>query len=58
MKLYTIKQVAEIMQVDRSTVSRWIKTGQLKHIKINDRNKKINEEKLKDLLKQGGKNNG
>lgn len=58
MKLYTIKQVAEIMQVDRSTVSRWIKTGQLKHIKINDRNKRISEEQLNAFLKQGGKNNG
>ena len=58
MKLYTINQIAEIMQVNRNTVSRWIKNGQLKSIKINDKNVRISEEQLNDFLNKGGANNG
>lgn len=54
MKLYTINEIAELMKVNRNTVSRWIKNGQLKAIKINEKNVRISEKQFNDFLEKGG----
>jgi excisionase family DNA binding protein len=39
-KLLTIKEVAALWRVDRSTVWRWIKLGRLRALRIGDKNAK------------------
>lgn len=55
-KYYTAKQVAEMLQVDINTISRWVTQKKLEVTKINKRNFRISQKQLDNYLNnQGGK---
>lgn len=56
-KYYTIKQIAEILQVKTQTVSTWIRKGELKVTRINKRNVRISQSQLDEYLQTQGGNN-
>jgi len=49
-KMYDIKEVAEILQISTRTVSTYIRSGKLKAMKIGNK-WKIKEDDLKEFLK-------
>lgn len=51
-KVYTTKEVEQILKVERQAVMRYIKAGQLKATKIG-RSYRITEENLKEFLEHG-----
>lgn len=53
MPTYTIKQVAEELQVGVTTVKRWIKEGKTKVLRFGHRTVRITEEELDRIKKQG-----
>jgi len=36
-KYYTIRELAQLLRLDKSTIYRWIKSGKIRAIKINNR---------------------
>jgi len=36
-KYYTIREVAQLLRLDKTTIYKWIKSGKIKAIKINNR---------------------
>lgn len=52
MKLYTTKEIADILQVSVFTVFRWIREGKLEHVKIASQYR-ITQEQLDKFIKRG-----
>lgn len=51
-KIYTVREVAEILRVSRTTVKRMIKRGDMKATKINSRGDyRIPREEIEKILK-------
>lgn len=49
MKLYTVKEIAQMIGVDEQTVYRWIKLSKLKAVKI-EGNVRVKEEDLDNFI--------
>lgn len=54
-KLYTPKEVAEILKLNRKTIYNYIESGRLKTVQFG-REHRITEEELQRLVKTGVKN--
>jgi excisionase family DNA binding protein len=52
MKLYTAKEIAEILQINMFTVLRYIREGKLEHIKVGSQYR-VTEKQLDKFLKKG-----
>ncbi len=52
MKLYTTKEIADILQVSVFTVFRWIREGKLKHVMVGA-NYRVTQEQLDEFIKKG-----
>lgn len=52
MKLYTSKEIADILQINLFTVLRYIREGKLEHVKVGSQYR-ITEEQLTKFLKKG-----
>ena len=53
MTTFTIKQVGDELKVSRQTVSKWIKQGKLKVIRLGHRTVRITEEELYRIKREG-----
>ena len=53
MPTYTIKQVAQELQVHPHTVRRWIRQGKLKVLRFGHRTVRITQEELERIRKEG-----
>ena len=50
-KIYTKEEVAEILSIKELTVSRWIRSGKLPHIRLNGSNSiRVTETQLQEYL--------
>ena len=52
MKLYTTKEIAEILQINVFTVLRYIREGKIEHIKVGSQYR-ITQEQLDKFINQG-----
>lgn len=52
MKLYTAKEIAEILQINVFTVLRYIREGKINHVKVGSQYR-ITEEQLEKFINQG-----
>jgi excisionase family DNA binding protein len=52
MKLYTTKEIAEILQLSLYTITRYIREGKLETVKVGSQYR-ITEEQLEKFLKSG-----
>lgn len=56
MKNYTVKELADLLQIEQTTVRRWIKSGKLKSEKSPEKNLSIiTEKELNNFLKESPK---
>lgn len=49
-KLYTVKEIAELLQVNQRTVRTWLSKKTLKHIKLASNTVRITQEQLDEFL--------
>lgn len=48
--LHTVKEVAEIFEVDPETVRRWIRRGKIKYVKVGERFIRIPRKEIERLM--------
>lgn len=51
MKIYTVKEIAELFKVGKPTIRTWIKKGELEALRTNKSNYHITEDQLKKFIK-------
>ena len=49
---YTPSQVAKELQIHVKTVLKWIRDGELKHVKLGERSIRVTEEQLREFLER------
>jgi excisionase family DNA binding protein len=53
-KLYTIQEIADLLQVHQLTVRRWIKEEKLKCLRLSERNIRISKTELDRFVNDKG----
>ena len=53
-KLYTIQEVADLLQVHQMTVRNWINDGKIKSLRISERNIRISKAELDRFVNDRG----
>ena len=56
-KLYTVKEVAEILSVSQNTIWRWVREGKLKSIKLSNGATRFTEKDIQEFMGVGVEHN-